>query len=126
MHPVPFAQIFTPGIVDMVGTFEAVAGPELANATRDGRDRVRLLYPAPVATADVVYVPVVGADGADDLADLLTGDDGRSALAKDGWRVDGEPRARGVPATPPLPARENVPGSGSLQALLETWREVTA
>jgi hypothetical protein len=125
VRPVPFEQIFTPGIVDMVGTFESVAGPELAAATRDSRERVRLLYPAPVATADVVYVPALDADGADDLGELVAGDDGRAALARDGWRVDDEPRATGVPATPPLPARENLPDAGSLQALLETWREVT-
>jgi Bacterial extracellular solute-binding protein len=125
VHPVPFEQIFTPGIVDIVGTFESVAGPALAAATRDSRERVRLLYPAPVATADVVYVPALDADGADDLGDLLAGDDGRAALARAGWRVDGELRAAGVPATPPLPPRENLPDAGSLQALLETWREVT-
>jgi hypothetical protein len=123
----PFEQMLVGGaaLYDMVGTLEAEAGPQLARASRDRREQVRLLYPAPVATANVVYVPALDADGADDLDDLLTGDDGRAALAREGWRVDGEPRAAGVPATPPLPARENVPDAGSLQALLETWREVT-
>ncbi len=123
----PFEQMLVGGaaLYDMVGTLEAQAGPELARASRDRRDQVRLLYPAPVATADVVYAPAVDADGADELADLLTGDDGRSALARAGWRVDGESRAPGVPDTPPLPAGDNLPGAGSLQALLDTWREVT-
>lgn len=123
----PFEQMLVGGaaLYDMVGTLEAEAGPQLARASRDRRDQVRLLYPAPVATADVVYVPVVDADGADDLGDLLTGDDGRAALARAGWRVDGEPRAEGIPDRPELPARDNLPDAGSLQALLETWREVT-
>ena len=123
----PFEEMLVGGaaLIDMVGTAEAEAGPELARASRDRRDEVELLYPAPVATADVVYTPVEGAPGADELQDLVTGDDGRAALARAGWRVDGEPHARGVPDTPRLPDRDNLPDAGSLQALLETWREVT-
>lgn len=122
----PFAQMLVGGaaLYDMVGTLEAEAAPQLARASRDRREQVRLLYPAPVATADVVFVPAVNADDADALADLLTGDDGRAALARAGWRVPGEPLARGVPDTPPLDARDNLPDAGSLQALLDTWREV--
>jgi hypothetical protein len=123
----PFEQMLVGGaaLYDMVGTLEAEAGPQLARASRDRRDQVRLLYPAPVATADVVYAPVVDADGADDLEDLVTGDDGRAALARGGWRVEGEDRAEGVPDRPPLERRDNLPDAGSLQALLDTWREVT-
>ena len=115
-----------PALYDMVGTTESDAAPALARATRDLRDQVELLYPAPVATADVVFAPVEGAADADELRDLVTGDAGRAALAGAAWRVEGEPRAQGVPDTPPLPARDNLPDAGSLQALLETWREVTA
>jgi hypothetical protein len=124
----PVEQMLVGGaaLYDMVGTTEADAGPELARASRDRREQVELLYPSPVATADVVYAPVVGADGADDLRDLVTGDDGRAALARGGWRVDGEPRAAGVRATPRLGASDELPDAGSLEALLDTWREVTA
>jgi hypothetical protein len=123
----PFEQMLAGGaaLYDLVGTTEAEAGPDLARAARDRRDQVQLLYPAPMATADIVYAPIEGAPGAGDLADIVTGDDGRAALARAGWRVDGEDRAPGVPATPPLPARDNLPDAGSLQALLQTWREVT-
>jgi hypothetical protein len=114
-----------PAIYDVVGTTEAEAGPLLAAASADRRAQLRLLYPAPVASADVVYAPITGGSGGDDLRDLLTGDDGRAALARAGWRVDGEPRAKGVRSTPVLPARPNLPTAGSLEALLETWREVT-
>jgi hypothetical protein len=114
-----------PAIYDVVGTTEAEAAPLLANASADRRAHLRLLYPSPVASADVVYVPITGASGAGDLGDVLTGDDGQAALAAAGWRVDGEPRAKGIPATPALPARPNLPNAGSLEALLETWSEVT-
>lgn len=114
-----------PAIYDVVGTTEAEAGPLLAAASADRQAQLRLVSPRPVASADVVFAPIAGADGADDLRDVLTGDDGRAALARAGWRVDGESRAPGVRSTPVLPARPNLPTAGSLEALLETWSEVT-
>ena len=123
----PFERMLTagPAAFDAVGTTEAEAGPLLARSAADRRDQVRLLYPAPVATIDVVYTPVVGTRGADALRDLVTGDEGRSALAHAGWRVPGVARARGIPASPALGRRANLPDAGSLVALLETWRELT-
>jgi hypothetical protein len=122
----PFERMLTagPAAFDVVATTEAEAGPLLAGAARDRRDAVTLLYPAPVATADVVYAPIAGGDS--DVADTVTGDDGRAALAHAGFRVDGEDRAPGVPDRPALPQRSNLPSPGSLEALLQTWREVTA
>jgi hypothetical protein len=120
-----FALMLTagPAAYDVVGTSEAVAGPLLSRASRDRRSQVTLAYPAPVATVDVVFAPVVDGDG--DLADLVTGDDGRAALARAGFRVDGEDRAPGIPDEPELPSRSNLPDAGALEALLQTWREVT-
>src|SRR6185369_1141206 len=46
-----------PAAFDVVATTEAVAGPSLAAAARDRRTAVTLIYPSPVATADVVYAP---------------------------------------------------------------------
>lgn len=122
----PFARMLTagPAAFDVVATVEAEAGPLLARASADRRDQVDLLYPAPVATLDVVFAPVVGADGADDLRAVATGDDGRGALAAAGYRVPGETPARGIPATPALPDASNLPGAGSLVALLETRQEI--
>lgn len=122
----PFERMLAagPAAFDVVATTEAEAGPLLAAAAPDRRDAVTLLYPAPVATADVVYASIVGGDT--DVGDTVTGDDGRSALAQAGFRVDGEDRAAGVPDRPPLPKRSNLPGAGALEALLQTWREVTA
>jgi hypothetical protein len=121
----PFERMLTagPAAFDVVATTEAEAGPLLAAAARDRRDAVTLLYPAPVATADVVYAPIAGGDG--DLGDTVTGDDGRAALAHAGFRVDGEDRAPGVPDRPALPKGSNLPSAGALEALLQTWREVT-
>lgn len=120
-----FALMLTagPAAYDVVAANEAVAAPLLAGASRDRRSQVTLTYPAPVATIDVVFAPVV--DGDTDLRDLVDGDDGRAALAHAGFRVDGEERAPGVPAKPGLPSRSNLPDAGALEALLQTWREVT-
>jgi hypothetical protein len=122
----PFERMLVggPAIYDVVGTTESEAGPLLAGASADRQAQLRLLYPAPVASADAVYVPIAGAPEADALGEVLTGDDGRAALAQAGWRVEGETRAKGVRSTPVLPTRANLPTAGSLEALLETWREV--
>jgi len=123
----PFERMLAagPAAFDAVGTTEAEAGPLLAQAAPDRRRQVHLLYPAPVTTADVVFAPFAHAAGANDLRDLVTGDDGRAALARAGWRVDGESRARGIPLQPKLPMRSNLPSPGSLEALLDTWHQVT-
>jgi hypothetical protein len=120
-----FVRMLTagPSVYDVVATTEAEAGPLLANAARDRRDAVTLLYPAPVATLDIVFAPVADRDTG--LQDTVTGDDGRAALAHAGFRVDGEDRPLGVPSRPPLPTKSNLPDAGSLSALLQTWREVT-
>jgi hypothetical protein len=121
----PLVRMLTagPAAFDVVATTEAEAGPRLADASRDRRDRIRLLYPSPVATVDVVFAPVVNRGIG--LLDLLAGDEGRTAFAHAGFRVGGDPEVEGVPATPALPARENLPDAGALEALLQTWREVT-
>ena len=123
----PFERMLAagPAAFDVVATTEASAGPTLSRASRDRRAAVTLLYPAPVASADVVFAPVDGAREATALHDRVTGSEGRAALARAGWRVDGEPRARGIPARPPLAGRSNLPGAGALEALLDVWQEVT-
>jgi len=110
---------------DAVGTVEAEAGPLLARAAR-GKD-VDLLYPSPMATADIVLA-APSADTAGSTASLrglVTGSTGRKALAGAGWRVDGQARPPGVPDSPPLPAGANLPSPGLLDALRARWHEVT-
>jgi hypothetical protein len=120
----PFERMLVagPAAFDVVATTEAEAGPGLARASRDRREAVTLLYPSPVATADVVFAPVAGRDT--DLGDTVTGDDGRGALARAGYRVEDEDRAPGVPDRPPLPKSSNLPNPGTMVALLQTWRSV--
>lgn len=96
---------------DVVATLEARTDTALAQ-----RERVELIYPAPVATADVVYASVV--DGDSELFDIVTGDDGQDALLSAGFRLDDE-------GEPGLPRDSNLPPAGALEALLQTWREVT-
>jgi len=111
-----------PATFDVVATTEAEAGPLLASVARDTRDSVTLLYRAPVASVDVVYVPVV--DRGSDVSDAV-GDAAPGALARAGFRVDGEGSVPGVRDRPALPDRSNLPDSGPLFALLQTWRQVT-
>jgi len=109
---------------DAVGTTEAEAGPLLARSAR-GKD-VDLLYPSPMATADVVLaIPVNDARSPATLRGVVGGSTGRRALASAGWRVDGQPNAPGVPDSPPLPATSNLPAPGLLDALRARWHEVT-
>lgn len=98
---------------DAVGTLEAEAGPLLATASNKN---VGLLYPSPVATADVVLA-TTGGRAADLLTAIVSGAPGRRALARSGWRVAGEPAAAGVPGEPELPAASNLPEPGVLDAL---------
>ncbi len=111
-----------PAAFDLTGTTEAAAGPAIARS-RD-RDRLSIIYPSPLATADVVLATVIGSDGEDRLRDLLESDDGASALAAAGWRVDGLASIDGVPDQPGLPPDNGLPRAGVLQALRNLWVEV--
>lgn len=103
---------------DAVGTIEAEAVPVLASSAV--RDRVVLLYPSPMATADVVLASA-GGDTARRLRDVAGGGDIRKALADAGWRVDGRP----APANaPPLPPTNGLPSPGFLDALRSLAEEV--
>jgi len=113
-----------PAAFDAVGTTEAEAGPQLARAARG--KQVDLLYPSPMATADVVLaVPPGRAKAPATLRGVVGGSAGRRALAVAGWRVDGEAKAQGVSDTPALPAAANLPAPGLLDALRARWHEVT-
>jgi len=108
---------------DIVTTTEATATRQLARASRDRQEALRLLYPDPVASIDVVFAPFIGGDS--DLADIVTGDDGTNALERAGFRVGTDPPEPRTDDPPPLPARSNLPDAGTLEALLQTWRGVT-
>lgn len=106
---------------DIVATTEAQAVTELATVAPDLRDRVALIYPAPVATADVVLAPLAGGDDPSALADDL-----RDALEAQNYRVDDAPPA-GAPAdAPELPATDGLPPAGVLEALIQLWEGIRA
>lgn len=108
-----------PAAFDVVGTTEAEARPLLATAARS--DPPVLLYPAPMATADVVLASLPG-DGARRLADTLGSAAARQALGAAGWRVAGSDAGT---TSPPLPRQSGLPASGVMEALTQAWREVT-
>ena len=112
-----------PAAYDATGTTEAEAGPLLSRSAR--RASVDVLYPSPMATADVVLATTGTASAASSLRRLVSGEDGRHALAEDGWRVPGQPRAEGVGDSPPVPPTTGLPSGGLLDALRSRWREVT-
>jgi len=92
-----------------VGTIEAEARPVTEASAL--RNRVTVLYPAPMATADVVLAGAAGSDTRR-LRDVAGGDTTRKALGDAGWRVAGGPDR-----TPPLPATNGLPSPGFLDAL---------
>jgi hypothetical protein len=98
---------------DAVGTIEAEAGPLLKTARGT---TPALLYPSPVATADVVLA-TTGDPAATRLGALVEGSRGRSALAAAGWRVGGLPPGPGVDTSVILPPTDNLPEPGVLDAL---------
>jgi hypothetical protein len=124
----PFAemlQALPTATYDMVGTTEADAGPALAAAAPERRQQLTLLYPEPVVTADVVVAAVAASPNRDGAGGLGGNGELAAALARTGWRVPGQPAARGVRDTPALPRGSGLPTDpGSLVALQETWQGV--
>lgn len=107
---------------DVAGSLEALA----AGPVTMGRDKSNLtiLYPAPAASADVVLAPMRGSQPGGRVKQLLESNAGATALARNGWRVDGQPTTDGVRADQPLPATGNgLPRAGVLQAVRDTWSE---
>jgi hypothetical protein len=115
----PFAQwLQLRGIgYDVVGTTEAEAVPGIARA-RDLRDDATVLYPAPMATADVVLAPV--GDAAEDATRIR--ERVSDALANASYRVAGA--AGPDPAAPSLPDTDGLPAAGALDALRGLWQDV--
>jgi len=122
--PLTTLLVAGPGVVDAAGTTEAEAGPSLANSAR--RNSLTLLYPSPMATADVMLATAAGDGPSGSLSRLVEGGKGREALAAAGWRVDGQRRAPGVSDSPALGPGSGLPSPGFLDALRARWREVTS
>lgn len=112
----PLVQMLTlgPSSYDFVGTTEAETAREVAG-TRD-EEAVVVLYPAPMATADVVLAPIDGAPGAERLTEILESSQAAAALNGAGWRVEGETPIDGV-GDQDLPDDDGLPRAGVLLAL---------
>lgn len=110
-----------PASFGAVGALEAESGPSVARAAN--RSDLRVIYPEPVATADVTLTPAAGRE-ASEVLDRIGQDRLLDALATDGWRVPGRPAAAGVSAGPSLPAGDGLPAPGVLQFLRGRWEQV--
>ncbi len=106
---------------DATGTIEAEAGPLLAKSPRAAE--VHLLYPSPMATADVTLATVGGTPEASALRRLANGNVLLDGLVDAGWRVPGAEAVQGV-ASDPLPPTSGLPPAGLLDALRDRWRQV--
>ena len=104
-------------LYDAIGTLEAEATPLLAGSAI--RDQVVVLYPSPMATADVVLASS-GGNITRRGRDVAGGDATRRALAGAGWRVEGITRA----AEPALPPTNGLPSPGFVDAIRSRAREV--
>jgi hypothetical protein len=109
-----------PSALGLAGALEAEAGPSVTES-RD-KDNVSILYPSPVATADVVLAPRNGADPGGRLKSVLESDDSARAFAENGWRVSGQPLADGLSASLALPAGDGLPSAGVMESLTSTWQ----
>lgn len=117
---------FPASVYDAAGTIEAEAGPALERAAPERSDAFRLLYPEPVATADVVLALTTSPERDADIEELADRGDTRDALAGAGWRVRGEPLGPGLDRGVQLDDATNLPTDpGVYLALQETWAEVT-
>ncbi|MDQ1519530.1 MAG: hypothetical protein QOI55_603 [Actinomycetota bacterium] len=118
----PFAQWRQLGGITAaaVGGLEAEIGPGLQESGAL-RNEATVIYPAPVASADVVFAPL-GPRG-NDLMKIVSSRDAGVALARAGWRVEGQPRAAGIRATA-LPTSNGLPPAGTLIALQGEWQLV--
>lgn len=101
----PLTRMLTQGrsLFDVVGTTEAAAEATLAGAA--GRERVELLYPAPMARAVALVAPFGGVEIPESLRS-----DAAAALRAAGW--SGDTGASGLP------------DAGFLAALVARWAQV--
>lgn len=114
--PVSTMLTFGPSELDVAGVAEAQACPTLSSAALASKLDVRA--PKPVMTVDVVFASVRGNSRAADLADQVE-DRAPKALARTGWRADGETTKGGPCSNAALPKASGAPAWGSLIALLE-------
>ncbi len=97
---------------DLAGTTEASAA-----AISTGRDsaNIRIIYPSPSATADIVPAVFTSSASASRLTAALTSSEVGGIFANAGWRVNDQS----------LPPTNGLPRSGVLEDLRTRWQETT-
>jgi hypothetical protein len=123
--PTPLDQMLFagPSSLDLAGSIEASAAP--AVTTSRDKDRLTILYPSPVVSADIVLAPSRGAEPGGRLKDVIESDDAARILAQNGWRVNGQPLAAGLSTTTSLPDANGLPVAGVMEALTTRWRDAS-
>jgi hypothetical protein len=118
----PLEVMLSQGVAryQVTGSLEVFAGPAVNAASN--RDKLKVLYPANVTTADVVVVPVRGSDKGGRVKQLLESAETGAQLAKAGWRVNGQPSIDGV-GNAALPDTDGLPPAGALIALIDNWKD---
>jgi hypothetical protein len=115
-----------PAVLDLFATVEAAAAGPVSVSVRSAKPV--LVFPAPLATADVVLAGLPTRAGRQ-LASTIRSGQGQRALAAGGWRVGGgqapkeavaSAAAPGPPALPPTPG---LPAPGVMDSLRQAWKE---
>lgn len=110
----PLDEMLTKGraTFDIVGETEAAALTKITGS-RSQHD-LKILYPAPSETVEVVLVAMAGSEAAERLTGLLMSEDATNAFTAAGWQVGEETNG----------ASFDVPRAGVLEALRNLWREL--
>lgn len=118
----PLSEMLTKGRAsfDLAGEIEAVAISEITGTRSQGD--LKILYPAPSETVDVVLVTVKGSEAGERLTSLLMSDEASDAFVEADWRIDGNPVGDGP--QDPLSDGDGLPSPGVLEALRGLWVEV--
>ena len=98
-----------PSLADVAAGLEAAVKPVVEAAAASAA--VSVIYPSPVATADV-FLGTVASKRSALLVELLSGALGRQAFGEAGWRISADD----------LPATSYLPTPGLLGALRSKWR----
>lgn len=103
-----------PSTFDLAGALEAPAVGAVGRSRVSGD--LTILYPAPMAVAEVVLAPVLGTSRTEDLSAALTSPAAGTAFSTAGWQVP----TGGTP-----PADDGLPVPGVLAALRSQWEQVS-
>jgi hypothetical protein len=112
-------------LTEGAGRYFAVGALEVTARRAALQPGFRVVVPEPLATADLVVVPIgTNARDAEGAEELAGNDTLLDALASAGWRVEGRDLAPGIDAGLRLPQSDNLPSGDVLRPLLGAWQEL--